>query len=66
MLVMFKCPKTKKLISTGIEIDPMKIDSLPDRLTFSHCPFCGSSHGWAPKDTFLVEGRSTKLNQRVL
>ncbi len=66
MLLMFRCPKTKKLVSTGIDIDPMKIDSLPDRLTFSPCKFCGTAHGWTPKDTFLADGMPANPRRRLL
>ena len=66
MLLMLRCPNTKKLVSTNIDIDPMKIDSLPDRLTFTQCHFCGTVHGWTPKDTFLADGMPANLRRRVL
>jgi hypothetical protein len=66
MLLMFRCPKTKKLVSTGVDIDPMKIDSLFDRRTFTQCHFCGIVHGWTPKDTFLADGMPANLRRRVL
>jgi hypothetical protein len=66
MLLMFRCPNTKKLVSTHIDIDPMKIDSLPDRLTFSQCEFCRTVHGWRPKDTFLSDGAPTRFECAVL
>lgn len=66
MLLMFRCPNTKNLVSTNIEIDPMEIDSLPDRLTFSQCGFCRAVHGWRPKDTFLSDGVPANLQRRLL
>jgi hypothetical protein len=54
--LMFKCPKTKRLISTNVDIDLAEIDKLPDRVTFSQCPYCRTVHGWTPKDTFVSEG----------
>ena len=54
--LMFKCPKTKRLVPTHVDIDLAQIDKLPDRVTFSRCPFCSTLHGWRPKDTFVSEG----------
>ena len=54
--LMFQCPKTKRLVSTSIDIDLADIDKLPDRVTFSQCPHCRTVHGWTPKDTFVSEG----------
>jgi hypothetical protein len=54
--LMFKCPKTKKLVRTGVNVDLTKIDKLPDKLTFSQCPYCNKLHGWTPKDTWLSDG----------
>ena len=54
--LMFKCPKIKRLVPTHVDIDLAQIDKLPDRVTFSRCPFCSTLHGWRPKDTFVSEG----------
>jgi hypothetical protein len=53
--LMFKCPNTRKLVSTHVEIELTEIDTLRDRVTFSQCPFCRTVHGWTPKETWLSE-----------
>jgi len=53
--LMFKCPNTKRLIPTHVDIDLAEIDRLPDRVTFSRCPYCSTVHGWKPKETFVSE-----------
>ena len=53
--LMFRCPRTKKLVPTQVDIDLAEIDKLPDRLTFSRCAFCSTLHGWTPKDTWISE-----------
>ena len=58
--LMFKCPKTKRLISTNVDIDLAEIDKLPDRVTFTQCPHCHTVHGWTPKDTFVASGFQTE------
>lgn len=62
--LMFKCPETKKLVRTGIDIDLAKIDKLPDRITFSQCPYCKKLHGWTPKDTWLSDGEQAGHQKR--
>jgi len=62
--LMFKCPKTNRLVPLHLDIDLAVIDQLPDRVTFSRCPFCSTLHGWTPKDTFVSEGVSRRLTQR--
>jgi hypothetical protein len=53
--LMFKCPNTKRLVPTHVDIDLAEIDRLPDRVTFSRCPYCSTVHGWRPKETFVSE-----------
>jgi hypothetical protein len=58
--LMFRCPNSKRLVSTKIDVDLAEIDKLPDRVTFSQCPHCGTVHGWAPKDTWVSESMQPK------
>ena len=55
MRLMFKCPNTKRLVPTHVDIDLAEIDRLPDRVTFSRCLYCSTVHGWRPKETFVSE-----------
>ena len=59
-ILMFQCPRTKRLVSTSVDVDLADIDKLPDRVTFSQCPHCRTVHGWTPKDTFVSEGMSVR------
>ena len=58
--LMFKCPKTKRLVPTNVEIDLANIDKLPDRVTFSQCPYCRAVHGWTPNQTWVSKGIQAK------
>ena len=53
--LMFKCPNTRRLVPTNVDIDLAEIDRLPDRVTFSRCLYCSTVHGWRPKETFVAE-----------
>jgi hypothetical protein len=53
--LMFKCPRTNRLVPTHVDIDLAEIDKLPDRVTFSQCPYCRSVHGWTPSETFVSD-----------
>src|SRR5580704_15270356 len=53
--LMFKCPRTNRLVPTHVDIDLAEIDKLPDRVTFSQCPYCRTVHGWTPSESFVSE-----------
>jgi hypothetical protein len=53
--LIFKCPNTKRLVPTHVDIDLAEIDRLPDRVTYSRCLYCDTVHGWRPKETFVSE-----------
>lgn len=55
-VLVSKCPKTGKMFSTGIQPDARTVENLPQVLTHSKCPHCGSSaHSWRPRDAILSD-----------
>jgi hypothetical protein len=52
------CPNKHRPFSTGLEITAEKKDSLPNRITFSQCPFCKTVHGWTPNTAFFGDGKT--------
>jgi hypothetical protein len=65
MQLMFKRPKTNRLVPTHIGVDLADIDKLPDRVTFSQCPYCSTVHGWRPRDTQVSDDTFRRSKQRV-
>ena len=53
--LMVWCPDKRRAFWSKIEINPADKDKLPARRTFSHCPHCGSVHGWEPKDALFED-----------
>lgn len=43
-MVMARCPKTGREISTGIEIEANGFDRLGDSMVRAYCPACGVEH----------------------
>ena len=56
------CPDKLRPFSTGIEIAEEKKDSLPNRTTFSQCPYCKIVHGWTPDAAFFGDGKTAMLD----
>jgi endogenous inhibitor of DNA gyrase (YacG/DUF329 family) len=53
-VVMITCPNTGRPVSTGIESDPRSFACLPDVLSHSKCPHCGSEHVWWTREAWLA------------
>jgi hypothetical protein len=56
------CLNKHRPFSTGIEIAEEKKDSLPNRTTFSQCPYCKKVHGWTPATAFFGDGKTAMLD----
>ena len=56
------CPNKQRPFSTGIEIAEEKKDLLPNRITFSQCPYCRIVHGWTPDTAFFGDGKTAMLD----
>jgi hypothetical protein len=52
--VVIKCPKTSRLLSTGIEISSDEFDLLDDSPRPVHCPHCHGNHFWTKHSAILV------------
>jgi len=54
-VVMIKCPKTGREISTGITTDPVSFNSTPVFFASTYCPICRATHEWFAKDAWVCE-----------
>jgi hypothetical protein len=54
-VLMLKCPTTGQEFSTGIHLEEDSFQKLPDTVTKSHCPHCGSLHSWWTRDARLSD-----------
>ena len=54
-VVMIKCPKTGREISTGITTDRVRFNSTPVFFASTYCPICCTTHEWFAKDAWVCE-----------
>lgn len=54
-VVMIRCPKTNRAISTGIEVDRATFNSTTVFFSRAWCPLCRITHGWFAKDAWVCE-----------
>ena len=54
-VVMIKCPKTGREISTGITADRVRFNSTPVFFASTYCPICRATHEWFAKDAWVYE-----------
>ena len=45
-VVMIRCPRTERAISTGMQIDHAAFHSMPVFFSSTFCPICRSPHEW--------------------
>ena len=53
-IVMIRCPKADKAVSTGVRCDIRTFSGLVHRKKL-HCPECGQTHGWSRNDAWLLD-----------
>lgn len=53
--VMIKCPKTGKLVPTGISMDKKSFETAKLENNAVGCPACGGNHTWSKKDAVLKD-----------
>ena len=52
-IVMVRCPKTGRELSTGIEMDAATLAQLPDIRSKIECPLCRVEHIWSTREAWL-------------
>lgn len=52
-VVLVRCPKTGRELSTGVEMDAATFAKLPDIRSQITCPICGLSHDWSVREAWL-------------
>jgi hypothetical protein len=59
--IMIVCPKTKRLVPTGMFISKDSFDNPANVLTnnYFRCPACGQNHTWSKADAVLEATKSS-------
>ncbi len=53
--VMIKCPKTKQLVPTGIELNTAQFLLMEPKPRTLKCPACREVHTWNKQDAVLTD-----------
>ena len=54
-VLMIRCPKTERSISTGIYIDRVAFRSMPVFYSSTFCPVCRTSHEWFAASAWVCD-----------
>ena len=54
-IVMIRCPKTRRAISTGMQVDRATFHSTPVFFSRTYCPLCRMTHEWFAKDAWVCD-----------
>ena len=63
-VVMIKCPKTGREISTGITTDRVRFNSTPVFFASTYCPICRATHEWFAKDAWVCDSTPSSPQER--
>jgi hypothetical protein len=54
-IVMIHCPKTRRAISTDIQVDREAFHATAAFFSRTLCPLCGATHEWFAKDAWVCD-----------
>jgi hypothetical protein len=54
-IVMIRCPKTGRAISTRITVDRESFEATPVFFSQAFCPLCHAEHQWFARDAWVDE-----------
>jgi len=54
-MLMIICPIAHRALSTGVEVEPSKFESLLDVPRTAACPHCGGAHVWNKREAWLAD-----------
>jgi hypothetical protein len=54
-IVMIRCPKTRRAISTGMQVDRETFHATPVFFSRTLCLLCRTTHEWFAKDAWVCD-----------
>jgi len=54
-VVMIRCPRTKREIPTGLEMDRARFNATPVFFARSYCMHCRGEHEWFAQDAWVCD-----------
>jgi len=60
--IMIRCPNTRRIVSTGLTTEKIKLSSLSNLTLRVLCPACLKNHKWGQKEAWIYDrGKLTKF-----
>jgi len=57
-MLMIRCPKTGRAISTGRSVEPATFRSTPVFFSRTNCPHCHAMHQWFAQDAWVCDSET--------
>ena len=54
-VLMIRCPRTERAISTGLRMDSEAFRAMPVFFSSTVCPACGSLHQWFARNAWVCD-----------
>jgi hypothetical protein len=54
-VVMIRCPRTRREIPTGLEMDRARFNATPVFFARAYCTHCRSEHEWFAKEAWVSD-----------
>ena len=61
-MLMIRCPKTGRAISTGREVESASFRSSPVFFSRTYCPLCRMAHEWFAQDAWVCDCESSECD----
>jgi hypothetical protein len=65
-MLMVTCPVAHRPVSSGVDVEPSKFESLLDVARTVACPRCGGNHVWHKREAWLADTRWAGLDPERL
>ena len=59
-MLMIRCPKTGRAISTGREVEIAAFRSSPVFFSRTYCPLCRVTHEWFAQDAWVCDSEASE------
>jgi len=61
-MLMIRCPKTGRAISTGREVESASFRSSPVFFSRTYCPLCQVTHEWFAQDAWVCDSEVSECD----
>jgi hypothetical protein len=59
-ILMIRCPRTGRTVSTGTHVEAAAFNSSPVFFGQTYCPHCDGTHEWFARDAWVCDSETSK------